>query len=247
MIRPYLQLILWRFLFCIGIYVAIAFLAASTVSVVNSDQDFSEEVFLDDIPTVCPLPQPNWRNTTTNIPHENNCVLFYKCKLGQGIEQICPLMIEGDPKSRLHYNRRLQVCDWPWQAGCASCPIQYPNGTFPPPEKINNPANDCEYLQCENGHALGPFRCQPGTCFSRTCQECVGDRYNGKCNWVNPLCIEGDRRLHDCYCNFYEECTRINGQLHWIQHVCEGGIHFSPTQKRCLPANEANCPHIRHL
>ncbi|KYN09987.1 hypothetical protein ALC57_17880, partial [Trachymyrmex cornetzi] len=230
-----------------GIYVAIAFLAASAVNVVNSDQDFSEEGFLDDIPTKCPLPQPNWRNTTTNIPHENDCVLFYKCNLGRGFRQICPLMIKGDPVSRLHYNRRLQVCDWPWQAGCASCSIQYPNGTFPPPEKINNPTNDCQYLECIEGQAHGPYNCPPGTCFSRTCQECVQDRTNGKCDQpINPPCIEGNQRLHDCYCDVYEKCTRINGQLLWISQKCEGGLHFSTTRNECLPANEANCPHIIH-
>ncbi|XP_018337844.1 PREDICTED: uncharacterized protein LOC108745921 [Trachymyrmex septentrionalis] len=234
-----------------GIYVAITFLAVSAASVVNSDQDFSEEVFWDrrdDVPTVCPLPDPNWRNTTTNIPHENNCVMFYKCNVGRRFAQICPFMIEGDLVTRLHYNRRLQVCDWPWQAGCASCPIQYPNGTFPPPERINNPSNDCQYLECANGHASGPFNCPPGTCFSRTCQECVRDRTDGNCNVVQPQpCIEGDRRLHDCYCNFYEECTRINGEFHWIQHECFGGIHFSVTEKRCMLPNEAKCPHIKHL
>ncbi|XP_018301421.1 uncharacterized protein [Mycetomoellerius zeteki] len=223
-----------------GIYVAIAF------SVVNSDQDFSEEVFLDDIPTECPLPQPGWRNTTTNVAHEYNCSLFYKCNVGQGIEQTCPLMVVGDPLKRLHYNRHLQVCDWPWLAGCISCPTEYPNGTFPPPEKINNPNNNCQYITCANGVPSGPFNCPPGTCFSRRCQECVADRsINAKCN--NYQCKEGDRKVHDCDCTLYQECKYLNGQFYYVWKTCEGGLHYSPTQKICLPPNIAGCPYIPHF
>ncbi|KYN04202.1 hypothetical protein ALC62_04967, partial [Cyphomyrmex costatus] len=232
-----------------GIYVAIAFLAASAVSVVNSDQDFLEEDFYEDgIPIKCPLPQPNFRNTTTNIPHENDCTLFYKCNLGRAIKQQCPLMIEGDPQTRLHYNRRLQVCDWPWQAGCSSCAIQYPNGTFPPPEKMNNPKNDCQYIECRNGVESEPINCQPGTCFSRTCQKCVGDRTGGKCSdeVINPGCQPlGDTKFHDCSCTLYHACRNINGQNLWIWEECTGGLHYSPIQKICQTPDIAGCPHLK--
>jgi len=101
-------------LFDIGIYViAIVFLASWAVSAVNLDQDQlaesvlneDENAYQDGIPTVCPYPEKN----ASNLPHEYECTKFYKCDVGKGILQNCPLMTKGDPVTRLHYNRFLQV------------------------------------------------------------------------------------------------------------------------------------------
>lgn len=234
-----------------GIYViAIASLASWAVSA--EDQLASKEdgeVLYDGIPTVCPYPrEPNEHNTTTHLPHETDCTLFYKCHRGRGILMRCPLKTEGDPVSRLHYNRLLQVCDWPWQAGCESCPNRYRNGTYPSPSRISHKGDNCNrYIQCENGNPSERY-CSYG-CFSRTCQECVSNREGGRCPWgptstgspptsSTHYCIVGDKKAHECDCGKYYECI---GNTDWIVQQCTYGLHFRPSTKSCVRPNEAGC------
>ncbi|XP_046966642.1 salivary glue protein Sgs-3-like, partial [Vanessa cardui] len=55
----------------------------------------------------CPVnPHIHWL-----LPHEENCNQFYYCVWGEKVLRSCP--------SSLHFNRRIQVCDWPHDAGCA--------------------------------------------------------------------------------------------------------------------------------
>lgn len=248
-----------RFFFGIGIFViAIASLAFWAVSAADSDleQPDSKEkpAYWDGIYTVCPWPQPNEHNTTTNIPHETDCTKFYKCFLGKGVLQTCPLMNEGDPVTRLHYNRVLQVCDWPWQAGCSSCPVQYRNGTYPALSRISHESNNCNYYY-ECSYGTSTKRTCPSGCFSRTCQECVYNREGGRCPGGSPPwtptyppstpptptpigCITGDRKRHECDCAKYYIC---HDYTDWIVFQCASGFHFSPTRKECVPPNEAGC------
>ncbi|XP_018337851.1 PREDICTED: uncharacterized protein LOC108745930 [Trachymyrmex septentrionalis] len=70
---------------------------------------------LADIPTECPETNP--QNETVFIPHESDCTKFYSCHMGvKGKPLDCPFMDENGNK--LHFNPELQVCDWPWSAGC---------------------------------------------------------------------------------------------------------------------------------
>ncbi|XP_018373002.1 PREDICTED: uncharacterized protein LOC108767562 isoform X2 [Trachymyrmex cornetzi] len=70
---------------------------------------------LADIPTKCPEINP--QNETVFIPHESDCTKFYSCHMGvKGKPIDCPFMDENGNK--LHFNPKLQVCDWPWSAGC---------------------------------------------------------------------------------------------------------------------------------
>lgn len=55
----------------------------------------------------CP---PSNDGLAVHLPHAN-CSLFYKCNWGVKVEMSCP--------PGLHFNRVLQVCDWPRSAGCA--------------------------------------------------------------------------------------------------------------------------------
>lgn len=235
--------------------IAIGFLASLAVSAASLDQNrpvqsvSNEDLYQDDIYTRCPYPERFPMNTTTNLPHEYDCTKFYKCDVGKGILQDCPKMTKGDPYTRLHYNRRLQVCDWPWQAGCSKCPGKNPDGTYPPPSKINYGPDNCQYYQCINGEAHYGT-CNFGTCFSRTCQACVitSNRAGGNCNGdVFPtttrkivICRDGDTKMHDCNCFEYHICE--NGD--WYGKSCTGGLHYSPTQKICLPPDQAGCPHV---
>ncbi|XP_011161534.1 uncharacterized protein LOC105196420 isoform X3 [Solenopsis invicta] len=223
-----------------GMYViATAFLASLAVNAVNSDQSVQPQGVIWPIPTVCPFPERFPHNTTTNLPHEWDCTRFYKCFLGKGVEQLCPLMIPGDPVSRLHYNRLEQVCDWPWRAGCSSCP-ENPRGSV----LLPGPDNCRDYYECINGYPT-LRHCPANTCFSRTCQACVTNRNGGNCGnslppqtCSNPSGNNGDKRSHDCDCAKYYMCDGYN----WLQFQCSGGLHFSPTRQMCLQPNEAGCP-----
>jgi hypothetical protein len=234
-----------------GIYViAIGFLASSAVSAASLDrnqpeQSVSNEDTFADIAWKCPYPERFPMNTTTNLPHEYDCTKFYKCDVGKGVEQSCPLMIKGDSVTRLHYNRLLQVCDWPWQAGCTSCPLKNPDGTYPSSSRINYGPDNCQYYECRNGEPIYNT-CPPGTCFSRTCQACVPNaiRAGGNCEGgptptnIPPIrCVNGDKRPHDCDCGKYYMCDNEE----WYPENCPGGAHFSPTRKTCLPPDEAGC------
>ncbi|XP_068622853.1 chondroitin proteoglycan 2-like [Battus philenor] len=54
----------------------------------------------------CPVdPEVHWL-----LPHEKFCNLFYYCVQGEREIRRCPFW--------LHFNRLLQVCDWPKEAGC---------------------------------------------------------------------------------------------------------------------------------
>lgn len=167
-------------LFGTGIYViAIAFLAAWTEITAKEDQPEQliwKEGFYD-IPKKCPFSETN---KTTHLPHETDCTKFYKCFLGKGVLQYCPLMRQGDPYTRLHYNRREQVCDWPWQAGCVHC-AEKENGNCSPISKISHETDNCsKYYVCTNGEKI-LAHCPANKCFSRSCQDCVANRAGGNC------------------------------------------------------------------
>ncbi|CAH2049164.1 unnamed protein product, partial [Iphiclides podalirius] len=58
------------------------------------------------LPNGCPVdPDVHWL-----LPHEKTCKRFYYCERGNRELRLCP--------RKLHFNRKRQVCDWPWNAGC---------------------------------------------------------------------------------------------------------------------------------
>ncbi|KAF7397704.1 hypothetical protein HZH68_008926 [Vespula germanica] len=65
------------------------------------------------IPTECPLIDPV--DSTVLLAHESFCSKFYMCSNGVRFEMNCPKSWSGCP---LHFNKVLQVCDYPQRAGC---------------------------------------------------------------------------------------------------------------------------------
>ncbi|XP_063238754.1 uncharacterized protein LOC134540148 [Bacillus rossius redtenbacheri] len=55
------------------------------------------------------LGKSSW-NSTELLPHPGSCALYLVCDHGAPVVAKCP---QG-----LHFNRDLQVCDWPRAAGC---------------------------------------------------------------------------------------------------------------------------------
>ncbi|XP_029160478.1 uncharacterized protein LOC114932445 [Nylanderia fulva] len=179
--------------------------------------------------TVCKYPE----KYATNLPHETDCTKFYKCSWGRPVLMQCPysgvpFLTMGGSKNRLHYNRRLQVCDWPWDAGCESCPKNYKKDKcIPPNPKISNPddSNNKSYYECVNGKPK-PKKCAKNKRFSRTCQECVKNPKGGICDNRNRKCEDGEVKAHECDCTKYYECENDE----WIERTCKKG-RFDPKRR----------------
>lgn len=56
----------------------------------------------------CPFPDLN--SNSTYFPHPKKCELFYECSNGVEVQFECP--------AGLHFNPTINVCDYPWRAGC---------------------------------------------------------------------------------------------------------------------------------
>ncbi|GAB1870126.1 Chitin-binding type-2 domain-containing protein [Camponotus japonicus] len=213
-------------------------------TVVNANDDWQLECPV----TQCKCPE----EYATNLPHETDCTKFYKCDWCRPVLQDCPL--SGIPGyKRLHYNRRLQVCDWPWQAGCANCTKPVVDECSSENEKISNPKDDNTYFECINFKPV-LRQCCRGTSFSRTCQDCVKNRAGGICDGTttpdpNSCEIEGDRNCHECDCRLYYECNWFENTLKWVPRSCKG-LYYNPDAKECQPADiarpicEVKCLHV---
>ncbi|XP_066992788.2 chondroitin proteoglycan 2 [Anabrus simplex] len=56
----------------------------------------------------CPDPDP--KDRTEHLPDNKDCTKFWRCDHAKPKQESCP--------SGLHFNPKLQVCDWPNRAGC---------------------------------------------------------------------------------------------------------------------------------
>nr|XP_022901772.1 peritrophin-1-like [Onthophagus taurus] len=58
----------------------------------------------------CPL--INHNDYVDFLTHSHDCTIYYMCDWGTPIQMTCP---DG-----LHFNPTLNVCDYPWDAGCTA-------------------------------------------------------------------------------------------------------------------------------
>ncbi|XP_049807612.1 chondroitin proteoglycan-2-like [Schistocerca nitens] len=66
-----------------------------------------------DCPAVGSCPQYEDENSIAkHLPHASDCTKFCKCDHGKPVTFDCP--------AGLHFNPTLEVCDWPYHAGCAN-------------------------------------------------------------------------------------------------------------------------------
>ncbi|KYN12264.1 Peritrophin-1, partial [Trachymyrmex cornetzi] len=204
---------------------------------------------LADIPTKCPEINP--QNETVFIPHESDCTKFYSCHMGvKGKPIDCPFMDENGNK--LHFNPKLQVCDWPWSAGCQTSKIttkipNKPREKCPPKEsteeaRIAHPCLCNRYYDCIDGEKILQT-CPIGKHF---------DYVREICDWVSVVkCIrpiptfniltsdiddynttcapEGRAFQHDTDCSAYYLCS--NGEK--ILRQCMEGLHFNMIIQIC--------------
>lgn len=121
------------------------------------------------VPEKCPKVDP--LNYTVHLAHED-CTKFYKCANGKKYPMDCPDNWQG---GKLHFNKVLQVCDYPDRAGCNGnnpdiiddtiCPPGSDGKTFP---------HECscdKYYVCKNGDLILQS-CTKGKHWSIKKQKC---------------------------------------------------------------------------
>ncbi|KYM79154.1 Peritrophin-1, partial [Atta colombica] len=197
---------------------------------------------LADIPTKCP--EINLQNETFFIPHENDCTKFYSCHMGvKGKPIDCPFMDENGNK--LHFNPKLQVCDWPWKTTTKNpneprkkCP---PKGSTEK-ARIAHPCLCNRYYDCIDGEKIlqtcpigKHFDYMREICDWASVVKCIRpiptfkiltsdiDDYNTTC------APEGRAFQHDTDCSAYYLCS--NGEK--ILRQCMEGLHFNMTIQTC--------------
>lgn len=110
---------------------------------------------------------------------------FYKCDWGMPILFECP--------EELHFNPVLQVCDWPWQAGCDSswigCPRPFPRCPTRYPGLLPHPFLCDRFYQCDWGTPRLQA-CPAGLYFNSRLKVCDWS-YNSDCQncWIRDKTI----------------------------------------------------------
>ncbi|XP_020707522.2 peritrophin-1-like [Athalia rosae] len=114
------------------------------------------------------------------LPHPHNCSLFYKCDWTTPVLFECP--------QDLHFNIDLQICDWPWHAGCDSgwtrcprppplCPAQHRRPIHLPHPHLCDQFYQCNWGQphlqsCPDGLHFNPSLKVCDWPHSAKCQIC---------------------------------------------------------------------------
>nr|CAD7410313.1 unnamed protein product [Timema poppensis] len=153
------------------------------------------------VPTSCPgLNSPDY---TVHIAHPNDCSLFYKCDNGQPRLQECP---QG-----LNFNPVLQVCDWPWSAGCKAVLASNSSSSStstPPRQTTPLPVSG---TPCPTA----------GTCPDED----------------DPLDAPAVLLPHLTACGLYCRCVNRKPNL----EACPEGLHFNVELQQCDWPQEAKC------
>ncbi|KYN42258.1 Peritrophin-1 [Trachymyrmex septentrionalis] len=148
----------------------------------------------------------------------------------------CPFMDENGNK--LHFNPELQVCDWPWSAGCRTSS----NSTTSSKARIAHPCLCNRYYDCIDGEKIlqtcpigKHFDYLREICDWTSIVKCIRpiptfniltsdiDDYNTTC------APEGRAFQHDTDCSAYYLCS--NGEK--ILRQCMEGLHFNMTIQTC--------------
>ncbi|GFU02867.1 putative chitinase 10 [Nephila pilipes] len=195
-----------------------------------------------------------------HLPHETDCTLFYKCVNGKASLMKCP--------QKLHFNRKMSVCDYPENAGCIKGDIskdqrdksekESPNGECPlknPAQPVLLPHNtDCtKFYICDAGIPHGKS-CQPGLHFNAKIQACdypekagcdsEASKPQGRLGREGfsnmcPVADDGNPILKP-HENDCRKFYACNGGILHVQ-ICQQGLHFNPKLQACDYPENAGC------
>ncbi|XP_077256946.1 uncharacterized protein LOC143894503 isoform X1 [Temnothorax americanus] len=226
-----------------GIYlVTILYVATLSVVAINKSP-------VADILTECPKTNPE--NKTVFIPHETDCTKFYSCHVGNKGEPIdCPVMDKNG--NRLHFNPKLQVCDWPWRAGCelsSSTPTTTssttPSTTTPTP---TTPSTTTPTPTTPSTTTPTPTTPSPTTPPTITTQSTPTSTIPSSSSPTTPSLdsCESDNRTHmipdKTTCDHYYLC--YNGEVNPIPQKCDRNLLFNPVLRVCDYPVNVNCSNI---
>lgn len=206
------------------------------------------------VPTVCPDVDP--LNYTVHLAHPD-CEKFYKCVGGEKVEMSCPWMDKAQTK-RLHFNRVLQVCDYPYRAGCKNDSTHIPTSTTsnghitthsPPPEGCSfGPVGSTtahktrcfKYYYCKGNQVNETRDCDVGLTYNPVSRQCDNI---GLCALTGPCSNIRVPKGEHVYIPDPKSCKNAYacGEEDEIKLPCEGKSLWSATQSKCLPADQANC------
>ncbi|XP_043285620.1 uncharacterized protein [Venturia canescens] len=150
------------------------------------------------VPTECP--KVDSPHCTVHLACPWDCTKYYKCNQGEKCLQNCP--------HGLHFNKYLQVCDWPWKAGCDSnytspLPPTTSTTTTDPPHPTPDPGvngciGDCPPYEPQNVIAVLPHE---------DCRKWCSCEQNGKKVWVCPGDLYFNPTLKKCTSPEQSGCT----------------------------------------
>ncbi|XP_035733062.1 peritrophin-1-like isoform X2 [Vespa mandarinia] len=206
-------------------YVVITVIAATLAIVMT------EDTVITPIPTECPAIDP--LNYTVHLAHESDCTKFYKCDHGKKIEMTCPLM--NNNGERLHFNPKLQVCDFPDKAGCTSSTKDpsKPTPSVPTPSKPSS-----SEPTPSKPSSTEPTPSKPSSSEATPSEPTSTKPSSSKPNPSQPSCSpDGVGQSHECSCEKYYLCK--NSEL--VLQKCPDGLHWNSKAGKCDKAIESNC------
>ncbi|KAL2714965.1 peritrophin-1-like [Vespula squamosa] len=216
-----------------GGWYVVTMVIVATLTIVMAD-----DTVITPIPTECPAKDS--RNYTVHVAHESDCTKFYKCDHGKKVEMSCPLM--NDKGDRLHFNPRLQVCDYPENAGCTSStkepstvtpPTPTPSKPTPPTPTPTKPTPPTPTPTKPTPPTPTPTKPTPPTPTPTKPTPPTPTPTPSQ-----PTCTEEGAGLpHECSCENYYICK--NGNL--VLRRCPDGLHWNVLAKKCDKAVNANC------
>ncbi|XP_015927280.1 peritrophin-44 [Parasteatoda tepidariorum] len=200
---------------------------------------------------------------THHLPHPSNCEKFYSCHNGIPHLKNCLL--------GLHFNARLQVCDYPYRAGCGKIRLSESRDEVIANELIGcltgrdgkffipNPHHCSEYTVCDNGRHITFHnkKCSSGlhfNVFNRTCDlphraKCTAESEEQSTNKQDgpdvpsPYCptVDGKEQI---FFHHPSNCSEYYMCAHGraFKFACPARLHFNLKGKCCDYEWLAQCP-----
>ncbi len=177
----------------------------------NDTEAFGDLELDDDIDVICPLSADGY---SVFIPFPYDCTMYYHCVGTVPVLRECP--------AGLHFDTRLETCNWPENAGCTPTPrpTEPPvttdsSGTTVPDEGTTVSSNSSSFLRD------------------------LGDAEDDGIDVVCPLSADGYSVFvpYPYDCTLYYHCVGSTPVL----RECPAGLHFDTNLNVCNWPEDAGC------
>ncbi|XP_011870340.1 PREDICTED: uncharacterized protein LOC105563386 [Vollenhovia emeryi] len=187
-------------------------------------------------------PETNPKNETVFVPHDTDCTKFYSCHMGVKGEPLnCPFMDKNG--NRLHFNPKLQVCDWPWNAGCTTPTPTTPTPTTPTP---TTPTPTTPTPTTPTPTTATPTTPTPTTPTPTTSTPTTLTPSSPTSTTPSLDSCVSDGRIHmiphETLCDHYYSC--FNGIVDSVPQKCDRDLLFNPKLRVCDYPENVKCNNI---